>query len=267
MKIKEIHTKSIIVKSKLPDADYVINPYIGCQHGCIYCYATFMKKFSGHQNDEWGTFVDIKKNAIDTIPVNKDFNGSTILIGSVTDPYQGVERRYKVTNKILNRLRSVNAKIEIITKSSLIQNDIKTLKALNNVKVGISISSTDINVSRRIEPFAPSPKSRLETLKRLKKEGIPNYLFISPIFPFITDFNRIIREMKPYADEILFENLNIRRSNKKNILSFIKEFFPEQIDFYLDLKNSSSYWEGVKKEIIDTCKIENVKYKIYFEHN
>ena len=99
MKIKEIKTKSIIVKSNLPDGDFVINPYIGCMHGCKYCYARFMKRFTGH-TEPLGSFVDIKINAPDLIPegTNK-YREKSIIISSVTDPYQPIEREYKITRK------------------------------------------------------------------------------------------------------------------------------------------------------------------------
>jgi DNA repair photolyase len=88
MKIKEVKAKSIITKSGLPDSDFVINPYTGCMHGCIYCYATFMKRFTDHNEEEWGSFVDIKKNAADLIPENTEkYKDKTIFLSSVTDPY------------------------------------------------------------------------------------------------------------------------------------------------------------------------------------
>ena len=96
MKVKEIRAESYISKSKLPDADYVINPYTGCPHKCIYCYAEFMKRFSGHGGDEWGDFLDVKK-------CNKPLNitnipeSSTILVGSVTDAYNPLEKKYRIT--------------------------------------------------------------------------------------------------------------------------------------------------------------------------
>ena len=87
MKIKEIKAKSILVKSNLPGADYVINPYIGCMHACKFCYARFMKRFTGHK-EEWGDFVDVKINALDLIPKDtKKYRNKLVVLGSTTDPY------------------------------------------------------------------------------------------------------------------------------------------------------------------------------------
>ena len=99
MKVNEKFVKSAITKSNLPGVDFVLNPYTGCSHACVYCYADFMKRFTGHGGEEWGDFVDVKMNAPEL--VEKDMRSipsqSLILIGSVTDPYQSVEGEYKIT--------------------------------------------------------------------------------------------------------------------------------------------------------------------------
>ena len=93
IKINEIYTKSIITKSNLPDADYVINPYVGCIHGCVYCYARFMRCFSGHK-EKWGEFIDVKINSVDIFPENHNkYLNKSIFLSSVTDPYNPIENR------------------------------------------------------------------------------------------------------------------------------------------------------------------------------
>lgn len=117
MKIKEIEVGSYITASKLPDADYVINPYVGCTHKCIYCYAEFMKRFTNHKED-WGSFLDIKVS--DT---KSDYNkreGTSILIGSVTDAYNAYEKKYRITREILKNLSNVKCHVEVLTKSDLV---------------------------------------------------------------------------------------------------------------------------------------------------
>lgn len=118
MKIQEVITNSYLSVSKLPDADYVINPYIGCPHKCIYCYAEFMKRFTNHSSENWGDFVDIKR-CKKKINLNRINNSATILIGSVTDAYNPLEKEYEITRKILEELISCQAHIEILTKSDL----------------------------------------------------------------------------------------------------------------------------------------------------
>ncbi len=263
MKIDEKKVKSVITKSKLPDADYVINPYVGCQHGCIYCYADFMKRFTGHSGEKWGSFVDVKINAAETV---KKFEGSNILIGSVTDPYQPLEKKYKITRKCLEKLLPFNPKIDILTKSDIILSDLDILKKFKNLRVGISIGILDDKFSKKLEPFAPSPKKRLEVLKKLKQEGINTYLFISPIFPRISDFKKLVDISKEYVDKILFENLNIRANNKKRIFEFLKQNKPGLVPFYEKIQKDNSYWDNFKSEILRYCERQDVDCEIYFNH-
>ena len=141
LKIKKIRAKSILNKSKLPKSDYAINPYSGCSFGCSYCYADFTKRFTGHSNDNWGKYVDVKINApelldkelsllIKRIENKREKEGVVILLSSVTDPYQGIEAKYKITRKCLriaSKLNETNSKLvnwSILTKSPLVTRDI-----------------------------------------------------------------------------------------------------------------------------------------------
>ena len=128
MQIKEIHAASIITKSHLPDADYVINPYAGCTHKCIYCYARFMKRFTGH-NENWGEFIDVKVNAPDLNPPDTTkYRGKSIFMSSVTDPYLPLEKKYELTRKILEKLIPLQPDLGILTKSDLVLRDIDLLR-------------------------------------------------------------------------------------------------------------------------------------------
>ena len=266
MEIKEKKVKSVITKSNLPDADFVLNPYIGCQHACIYCYADFMKRFTGHGGEEWGSFVDIKVNAPEAITSKSVKEDSIILIGSVTDPYQPLEAKYKVTRGCLERLLELQPRLEILTKSPLVLRDLDLLKQFKNLRVGISVGILDEDLSRKLEPYASPPKRRLETLRKLHEEGINTYLFISPIFPGITDFEELVRISRDYADKILFENLNIRANNRRRIFEFLKENKPELIPLYETIQKDNSYWNNLEVKISEYCEKANIPYKIYFHH-
>lgn len=257
MNIKEINAKSIITKSQLPEVNYVLNPYVGCSHGCIYCYADFMKRFTNHTED-WGEFVDVKINSADLI---KQVNGS-MLISSVTDPYQAIEGKYKITRECLKKLKYSD--VEILTKSPLVVRDVDLFKQFKILKVGLSIGVLDENVARKIEPFVPSPSKRIEALKDLFNNGIYTYCFVSPIFPEISEVEEIIDAVKDYVKEIWFENLNIRGNNRLRILKFIKEYDESLLDLYRNIPDS--YWERVKEKIVKKCEKEKIKYKIFFHH-
>lgn len=271
--IKEIVSKNIITKSKLPDTDYVINNYVGCNHGCIYCYAEFMKRFTNH-TEKWGEFLDVKKfNEEKFVKYLKKINSDKkILMSSVTDPYNPYEIKYKSTRNILKLFIQANNEhihLEILTKSLLIFRDIDLLKKIKNITVGISLNTLNDNLRRQIEPCAGSIKSRIEILKKLKGENIPVYLFISPIFPMLTQLEEIIATCKDTVDFIYFENLNLRGRYKKIILDFISKNFPEYNQLYQDIytKNKKEYWYLLMEDINRLCKIYDIKYKTFFFHD
>lgn len=268
VKIKEIKAKSIITKSGLPGADFVINPYTGCAHACLYCYARFMKRFSGH-DESWGGFVDIKINAADIIPKNPEkYRGKTIVIGSVTDPYQEAEKKYGITRAILGKLVDFPCSFDIITKSGLITRDIDLLKKFPDLNVAFSLGLADDITRKGLEPGADSIEKRINALKALHKNGTRTTVFVSPIFPVLSDWKKIIRLTKNYADEYWFENLNIYPSVRDNIHAFFKKKHPELIDEYREIyKDSRVYWRGVEQEIKNFCKKEKVNYKIFFHHS
>ena len=266
MKIREINVKSVITKSNLPEADFVINPYIGCQHSCLYCYADFMKRFTGHAGEDWGNFVDVKINAPETIDPKKIPKEALLLFGSVTDPYQPIESKYKITRSCLERLLESQPNLEILTKSPLVLRDIDLLKQFKHLRVGISIGVLDEKLSRELEPYVASPKKRIETLKELNDAGIETYLFISPIFPEISDIGGLLDSVKGCVGEVMFENLNIRANNRERIMNFIKKNKPDLEEFYLGLQKNEPYWNGLKEKISRECEKRNIKYKIFFNH-
>ena len=264
MKIKEIKVNDLLTKSQLPSSDYVINPYVGCTHGCKYCYASFMKRFTGHTED-WGTFIDIKR-CDKKINLNK-ISKKNVFLSSVTDCYNPIEKEYRLTRSILMQLVNSDCYLSISTKSKLILRDLDLLKQLKNLSVSISINTLDEKFRKDMDK-ASTIKERLETLKELNKNGIYTVLFMSPIFPYITEWKEIIEISKGYVDEYWFENLNLRGSYKTDILDFIKEnynaLYPKYIEIYN--KKNNRYWEILSDEINNYCNINNIKYVNYFYH-
>ena len=261
---KEIQVKDYLTKSNLPASDYVINPYVGCPHGCKYCYASFMKRFTGHK-EEWGTFIDIKR--CDKKINTKKLENKTVFLSSVTDCYNEFEEKYKITREILKELLNVNCNLNISTKSKLILRDIDLLKQMKNLTVSMSINTLDENFKNDMNN-ASSIKERLNTLGELHNNGIYTVLFISPIFPYITNFKEIIEISKEYIDEYWFENLNLRGAYKTKILLYIQEKYPKLINEYNDIyiKGNKKYWNDLSKEIKNYCEINNVKFINYFYH-
>jgi len=266
--IREIKVKSIIVRSNLPDTDFVINPYVGCQHACIYCYARFMKRFTSRA-EPWGKFVDVKINAPDLIPrESKKFKNKSVAISSVCDPYQPIERKYKLTRKILEKLIPLQPNLYIVTKSDLVARDIDLFKQFKNCIVAISLSILDEKLQTQLEPFSSRAKARIDALKKLHNSGISTALFISPIFPYLTDWKKIIEKTKNFAAEFWFENLNLYPSIKDKIYEFLKKNKAKIIDKYREIYSiKSDYWNIEEKRIKEFCRENEINCKIYFHHS
>lgn len=265
MIIKEINVNDYLTKSNLPASDYVINPYVGCSHGCKYCYASFMKRFTGHTED-WGTFVDVKK--CDKKINLKKISKKNVFLSSVTDCYNHLEEEYKITRTILEQLVNSDCYLSISTKSKLILRDIDLLKQVKNLSVSMSINTLNEDFRKDMDN-ASTIKERLNTLKELHNNGIHTVLFMSPIFPYITEWKKIIEESKDYIDEYWFENLNLRGSYKTYILNYIKGKYPNYYDKYIDiyLKNNQDYWLNLANEIKSYCNKNYINYINYFYHD
>ena len=264
MILNEVTVKDYLTKSNLPDSDFVINPYIGCTHGCKYCYASFMKRFTGHK-EPWGEFIDVKRC---DEPINlKKISGKNVFLSSVTDCYNQYEKDYCITRDILKQLVNSDCNLSISTKSKLILRDIDLLKQIKNLTVCMSINTLDERFRSDMDN-ASTIKERMDTLKKLHNNGIHTILFMSPIFPHITEWKEIIDQTKEYIDEYWFENLNLRGSYKMDILNYIKtnylNLYSEYVNIYINKNNR--YWEELAEEINNYCDKNNLRYTNYFYH-
>ena len=263
VKLKEV--ASYLTKSNLPVSDYAINPYTGCPHACKYCYACFMKRFTGH-TEEWGSFVDVKI-CNKPIAVQKLVNESVVM-SSVTDCYNPMEEKYKITRGILEQLADVPCRLTITTKSSLVLRDIDLLALCKSVEVALSLNTLDEQFRRDMDN-AVSIENRIRALKELHKNGIYAVLFMSPIFPEITNYREIIEHTKGFVSEYWFENLNLRGSFKPVILSYIEQKYPQLKDLYAEIYlkgGNKEYWKILALDIEDYCNKNNIKYTNYFYH-
>ncbi len=233
MIIKEIHSKTILSPSKI--YPYVINPYTGCQHNCLYCYARFMKKYTGHE-EPWGQFVDVKINAPDLLmrEVVKKKIG-TIWISGVCDPYQPLEEKYRLTRKCLEILVEHNWPVVIQTRSSLVLKDMDILMKGKNLEAGLSITTADDNIRKLFEPNAPSIEERINTLGELHKAGIRTYAMIAPMLPKAEELAEMLAGK---VDYVLFDRMNYHYADwvyqKYNMLEKLTDDY-----FYRTKKNLS----------------------------
>jgi DNA repair photolyase len=266
--IKEIKCKSCMSKSKL--SDYVINPYTGCQHGCKYCYAVFMKRFLSI-NEEWGEFVHAKINCPEFLEKElKESKPGHIWMSSITDCYMPLEAKYRLTRKILEIISNSPYKdkftVEILTKSSLVRRDFDIIKKLN-AEIGCSINTLNENVSKLIEPFASSPLERINILKDAKKQGIRVYGFISPVLPGITNLDELFKELS-FCDYVWVELLNTKASVLKRLMPVIEKNFPEKIkDFDFAINHPEEYYQKTKKHAEELSKKYNLRITDIIRHD
>lgn len=236
-----------MTRSALPVGGYSVNPYVGCTHACKYCYASFMKRFTGH-TEEWGTFLDVKNWPPIANP--HKYDGQCIVIGSVTDGYNGYEAEFRRTRRLLEELQGSDAEIMICTKSDLVLRDIDLLKRFRKVTVSWSVNTLDEQFRADMDK-AVSIERRLVAMKRMYEEGIRTVCFVSPIFPGITDVKAIIEEVKDYADLVWLENLNLRGVFKPRIMRYIAEKHAELVPLYDDIYNCKrkDYWKALDAEM------------------
>ena len=165
MIVKEIEVKSILTRSKIEGVSYCLNPYVGCAHACGYCYARFMKKFSGH-TEPWGDFVDVKMNAPQVLERQlKTAKKECVSISTVTDPYQPVEKKFQITRRCLEIFIKHKVPVSILTKSPLVSRDLDLFSCFPDSEVGISITTDNDTIRRIFEPRVPTIDQRCEALK------------------------------------------------------------------------------------------------------
>jgi DNA repair photolyase len=203
MIVNEVQTKSILSKSQV--FPYTINAYTGCEHACSYCYARFMRRFSGHK-EPWGEFVDVKVNAPQLLA--KQIAHKTparVWISGVCDPYQPLEAQYRLTRQCLEILIAAHWPVLVQTKSPLVARDIDILRTGEGVEVGLSIATADEHIRQLFEPHAPSIPSRIEALQALHDAGIQTFVMIAPILPGAEELPEMLTGN---ADAVLVDRMN-----------------------------------------------------------
>ncbi len=188
--------RKIITRNSSPDIsfDRSINPYRGCEHGCVYCFARPTHSYLGLSPGlDFESKLTAKPNAAELLAkelADPNYSVRTMALGTNTDPYQPIEREYRITRSILEVLAKTRHPVGIVTKSALIQRDIDILAPMaadGLARVAISITTLDRDLARKLEPRAPTPAKRLETVKALADAGIPVTVMMAPIIPALND--------------------------------------------------------------------------------
>jgi DNA repair photolyase len=192
----EENPKTIISRNRSPDINFEqsINPYRGCEHGCVYCYARPTHAYMGLSPGlDFESKLFIKPDAAALLREEltaPNYVPRSIALGANTDPYQPIERTYRLTRQILEVLSEFNHPVGIVTKSALVLRDLDILTSMagrNLAKVAISVTTLDSQLSRKMEPRASTPAKRLDALRVLSEAGVPTVLMMGPIIPAVND--------------------------------------------------------------------------------
>lgn len=261
--VRRVRVRNIITKSGL-GGGLAINPYVGCPHKCVYCYAACINYTGIPRGEEWGTYLDVKEPT-EQINLAKVFRKG-IFFCSMTDAYNPYEEKEQVMRRVLRTLIPAEPRISILTKSKLAVRDIDLFRQFKKIIVAFSFSSLDDDFRRRAEPYASSPAEKLEALRELTAAGIATGAFIAPIFPEISDPLAIAAATAPYAKRMWFDALNLRPQNREKVLAFAARLRPDLIPLYDDIyrRNNKLYWVGLRREIKNFCGERGIHHTVFF---
>jgi DNA repair photolyase len=234
--VREIQAKTILSVSQI--YDYVINPYTGCQHACSYCYARFMKRFTGHK-EPWGEFVDVKVNAPTLLQkeIMKKKPGR-VWISGVCDPYQPLESKYELSRQCLAILKQHQWPVIVQTRSPLVLRDMDIFKGAIDFEVGLTIPTIDDSIRKLFEPCAPPISGRLKALDALHNEGIRTYAMVAPMLP---GAEGLASALAGKVDYIIVDRMNYHHAD------WVYR------EHGLDEKLSDSFFHRAGRELASTC--------------
>ena len=238
--VRDEIARSVITFHKSPDLsfDRTINPYRGCEHGCIYCFARPSHAFLGLSPGlDFETRLIARPNA--AVQLRKELSNPrykprTIAIGTNTDPYQPIEKKREIMRAILQVLDEFNHPVGIVTKGTLIERDVDILApmaAKGLVRVGISITTLDPELSRAMEPRVPMPAARIRTIARLTAAGVPVRVMVAPVVPALTDHElEAILEAAKAAGAVAASSITLRLPREVAALfsDWLADHFPDR---------------------------------------
>ena len=242
--------RSIITRNQSPDIsfDQSINPYRGCEHGCIYCYARPTHCYLGHSAGlDFETKLYAKTNAAELLEkelASKAYKPKVIALGTNTDPYQPIEREQRITRRILEVLERTGHPVGIVTKSALVLRDVDILSrmaARGLAKVALSVTTLDRTIARAMEPRAVTPAKRLEAVRGLSEAGVPVSVMVAPIIPGLTDseIERILEAARDAgAREAGYVLLRLPLELKDVFREWLASEFPDRADRVINLLRS-----------------------------
>ena len=252
---EEIQVKSVINKVNAPLLPFrwTINPYRGCQHACVYCFARNTHTYLGYDaGKDFNQRIVVKINGPEVLRTELQrprWKREFIAMGTACDPYEPAEAKYFITRQMLQALRDFATPVGITTKSNLVLRDIDTLRELAqvaDVTVNFSIATLNEETWRRIEPGTPKPMKRLQAMEQLSRAGIRTGVLLAPILPDITDseenLEEVVREAAQHGAHFIAPNvLHLKPGSKEWFLPFLREAYPHLTPEYLRLYRRGAY--------------------------
>jgi DNA repair photolyase len=251
--------RTALSQSRLPGLRYSLNPYLGCEHGCIYCYSRSIFRDRRLALD-WGKFVRAKQNIPEVLARElKHKPRGTIGLSTVTDPYQPIEAKLKLTRKCLEILSAHDFPVSIQTKSELVLRDADLIEP-GKFDVGVTITTMDRELAGKIEPRSSRPDARARVLEEFASRGVETWLFLGPIIPEISDsrgsLEKVIEVAERTGSKILYDKLNLRPWVLESIAPFIEVERPGLIERLPKLLNSKSDWWRETSSMVKTLCAE-----------
>jgi len=250
VEVIEAPAKSVLNRVAGMPFPWSINPYRGCYHQCVFCYARRTHTFLDEDGvNRWGSRIYVKTNApavLRTELAKRSWRHENVAIGTVTDPYQPLEGRYRLTRGILEALRDYDTPASLITRSPLVIRDIDVLAQLARVagaSVSVSIATLDERIARQIEPTVAPPKKRLQAVARLSQAGIKVHVALAPILQHITDSEEhveaVVRAAREAGAHAVWHNtLHLHEVTREAFFGYLRANHPELIAHY------ASYYRG-----------------------
>jgi DNA repair photolyase len=266
--VKEVECKSALSKSGLPGLDYALNPYRGCTHKCVYCYAPAIVR----ETRPWGEFLDVKANIPQILEKQlKKAKKGVVGISTVTDPYMAEEAKYGITRKCLETLLKHDFPISIQTKSALVLRDLDILEKFGRCEVGFTITTID-ECERRKYEGGSSVTERMNAIGTLKGRGIKTWAFLGPILPGITDRDNGLQATieslgRLRVDYLLADRLRLKPGTWIGINSFIRKEHPELANMYEDLfmrGGHRGYYDKIFTELRRLCAKNEIEFRMAF---
>ncbi|MCX8204343.1 MAG: radical SAM protein [Candidatus Nezhaarchaeota archaeon] len=257
VRVIEVKAKRALTPSGIYGVDYSLNPYVGCQHACVYCYVPY--SYRAITPAEWGKVVKAKVNLAPLLGRElKSIAPCKVLIGSITDPYQPLEARLGLTKACLEILRRADADVVVLTKSSLLKRDLDALGSLRNCEVGVTV--TTLKAYQWLEPNSPPPSERLSAIREASTVGLDTFVFLGPLIPTIVDLELDLildAVVEAGCRRVVVDKLRLRPGMVQALiksLSFLKNPLP-----VIEKAKSPEYYEELKAKIFAHAKDRGIE--------